>query len=608
VLATNDLREALENYSALTYQFKRELDLFLAEVDTHGDIRDINEDLNIAATTYEGIKAALELANFLNDKKFQITKDGLRAAKESVPRMTILGLASGGDLTSGVRGALENAGFIKAASKSILDIANFFSATIADRAFSQTQTWVPFNHIAPKEWAQSQRQSIFDLDMSLGDVQMSIFKINSKIQQLGAAQSKYKSLIAKGNRIQSEREVFRQRAAAVTQGFRTRDAAFRVFRDEKLERYKSLFDLASQFTFLAAQAYDYETGLLHTDEGLDFIDRIVRSRALGVMDGGTPQFAGSNTGDPGLSSVLAEMYADWQVLRGRLGHNNPDIEKTTVSLRRENYRILPNEDGDLEWQDVLYGSWVDDLRTEEDVMRHCLQIDNGDGVPVPGLVIDFETNIQDGFNLFGKFLAGGDHAFSPTSYATKIFSVGVALDGYRGVDDPSANAATTGYSSVSDPDVSFLDPSYLSATPYVYLIPVGLDFMRSPPLGDESVIRSWSVEDLTIPLPFNIGASDFSSKPLYQSSDSLTEEMFGIRKHQAFRAVGSTDSFPTSGRFFPTTFTNSRLTGRSVWNSHWKLVIPGRTLLNDPERGLQVFIDTVKDIQLNFETISYSGN
>ena len=166
----------------------------------------------------------------------------------------------------------------------------------------------------------------------------------------------------------------------------------------------------------------------------------------------------------------------------------------------------------------------------------------------------------------------------------------------------------TGDSSMSDPDAFFLDPDYLSATPYVYLIPVGLDSMRSPPLGDQSTIRTWSVEDVTIPLPFNVGASDFSTKKLYQSSDSLTEDLFSIRKHQAFRAVGSADSFPDSGRFFSTIFTNSRLVGRSVWNSRWKLVIPGRTLHYNPEQGLDVFIKTVKDIKLNFETLSYSGN
>ena len=74
-----------------------------------------------------------------------------------------------------------------------------------------------------------------------------------------------------------------------------------------------MFDLASRYTFLAAKTYDYETGLLDTSKGKRFISRIVSSRALGVVDDGNPQFAGSNTGDPGLSSVLAEMSADWEV-------------------------------------------------------------------------------------------------------------------------------------------------------------------------------------------------------------------------------------------------------------------------------------------------------
>src|SRR6186713_2751623 len=125
--------------------------------------------------------------------------------------------------------------------------------------------------------------------------------INQRLQELDDAQRKYRSLLAEGDRIQLERQIFRQRAAAVIQGFRTRDAAFRIFRSEKLERYKTLFDLAAQYAYMSAQAYDYETGLLHTEQGRDFINRIVRARALGIIQNGEPKFAGSNTGDPGLS-------------------------------------------------------------------------------------------------------------------------------------------------------------------------------------------------------------------------------------------------------------------------------------------------------------------
>ena len=53
---------------------------------------------------------------------------------------------------------------------------------------------------------------------------------------------------------------------------------------------------------------------------------------------------------------------------------------------------------------------------------------------------------------------------------------------------------------------------------------------------------------------------------------------------------------------------DSRLIGRSVWNTDWLLIIPGGTLLNDPNAGLDTFINTVDDIKIYFQTYSYSGN
>ncbi|MBI4327878.1 MAG: hypothetical protein HY674_21820 [Chloroflexi bacterium] len=114
-------------------------------------------------------------------------------------------------------------------------------------------------------------------------------------------------------------------------------------------------------------------------------------------------------------------------------------------------------------------------------------------------------------------------------------------------------------------------------------------------------------------MPFNIGASEFSTQKLWQSGDSLTEPLFAIRKHQAFRPVSTTVVFSPSlyglnGTLQRSQFTNNRLVGRFVWNSQWKLVIPGKTLLNDPQEGLDRFIQTVKDIKLHFVTYSYAGN
>lgn len=133
--------------------------------------------------------------------------------------------------------------------------------------------------------------------------------------------------------------------------------------------------------------------------------------------------------------------------------------------------------------------------------------------------------------------------------------------------------------------------------------------MRTPPLGDESQLRGWNVQDVTIPLPFNIGASEHSSKAFYNSADSLSEPLFDVRKHQAFRPVSTEAVYAgDNGRLWGSEFTNSRLIGRSVWNTRWKIVIPGQALLADPDEGLSRFIDTVEDIKLHLETYSYSGN
>jgi hypothetical protein len=132
----------------------------------------------------------------------------------------------------------------------------------------------------------------------------------------------------------------------------------------------------------------------------------------------------------------------------------------------------------------------------------------------------------------------------------------------------------------------------------VYLIAAGEDSMRSPALGDSSTVRTWTVEDQAIPMPFDIGGAETA----FASGGSLSE-VFTIRKHQAFRAVPDGTVFSSSPGF-----TNSRLIGRSVWNSRWKLIIPGKTLLSDPLQGMQRFLSTVKDIKIHFETYSYSGN
>ena len=593
-----------QEYSVDNFGFFMKPDNFTGKRGSPGEIQTAISGI-ISARAGLGVAlgdVAYELVQDIVDTGRGVTEDLAELGKEVVPDSLVIGFSNGGT-------------FLKPIKAIPLGAAAAAKILLATRGVVARQLWAGLmlsfdlremeleglgGDLQLKQGLKEALIGIGDQISAIGDQQAII---NSRARTLENTRMRYATLKAQGDRILLEREIFRKRAASKVHGYRTRDAAFRIFRNEKLERYKSMFDLAARYTYFAAKAYDYETGQLGSDTGQRFLRRIVASRALGVVQDGEPQFAGSNMGDPGLSSVLAEMKADWSVLRGRLGFNNPDTYGTTASLRTENHRILPGSAGSTAWADVLQKARKRDILADADIKKLCMQLANENGLPVPGIVLEFQTTIADGFNLFGKQLASGDHAFSPTSYANKIHGVGVVFEGYEGMDYTTPAAGSTVVPVM-------LNPKGLSATPYVYLIPCGLDVMRSPPLGDQSVIRTWNVQDATIPMPFNIGGSEFESKPMWQTSDSLSEDLFNVRKHQAFRAVDDIDFFRALAKRprYENQFTNNRLIGRSVWNSKWKLVIPGKTLLDDPEEGLDLFINTVEDIRIHFETYSYSGN
>lgn len=611
-----ELASSLSSAKAASAAFEKNLQLFKAFVLTDASIGAIQERHFIAGETLKWVTFGYETFIAGLDQKSAAADEFANVALAAAPQSFIAGLANGGDLTSPIRAGIEKA---KAAIVVSLDTAALIKERIAEGAMLTFETATAAevfrqieNKLAPN---QVTRELVAALSFELDSLGGYLEDINRQMLRLEAAERHYRSVVANGNRVLEEREIFRKRSAAVIQGYRTRDVAFRIFRNEKLERYNTLFDLAARYAFLAAQAYDYETGLLGSNAGSTFISRTVNSRALGVVNDGKPQFGGSNFGDPGLSSVMAEMLSDWSVVRGRLGFNNPDGYGTTVSLRNERFRIPKGGLNDKAWGDLLQSFYVQNILEDADVRRNAMQ-PGGAGLRVPGLIIPFSTTIAEGLNLFGQPLMAGDSGFSPTSFATKIYASGVALEGYKGMTDPASNFGTvsgSGSSSPSDPNAPWLDPDALSATPYIYLLPVGSDSMRSPPLGDVSTIRTWNVRDVTLPLPFNIGNSQFSTLQWWQSSDFLTEQMFSIRKHQAFRPVSSPgvfsfDIYGAGNTFATSQFTNSRLIGRSVWNSQWKLVIPGNTLYFDSEEGLRRLMRTLEDIHLHFVTYSYSGN
>ncbi len=604
LLAREALRQSLEDHSKLDTKIRAQITVVDSGLKARGRIIDLLNGENDTQTILDSVKLALNTTGRIIGLAEDIGEEAADTVGEAAP--TSVGLSV--DVGSGVRTVL---GAIKLALQSSIGAIQVGLESAAEgvevaQARLERTTGILIEN---ENFGQENKQQFYELRTSLQELVLGTRAVDAALRGLDQANRDLAGLRAQGDRVLSEREVFRQRTAALIQGYRTKDFAFRAFRNEALEKYRTLFDLASRYTFLAARAYDYETGLLDasgSSSATNFFNKIVRSRAPGVLAVGVPQFAASGTGDPGLAGVLAQMQGDWSVAKTRLGFNNPDHYSTTFSLRTEKNRLLVGAEGDSAWRDVLAAARRENILDDPDVRRYCMQAGDPDGVPMPGFVIEFQTTITPGYNFFGRPLAGGDAGFSPTSFATKIRASGVAFDGYVGMDSPPTTAdalAGAGASSPPEPSTGFADKDALSRTPYIYLVPCGVDSMRSPPLGDRSTVRTWSVEDQAIPLPFNIGNTDFSTSKSWQSSDSLSETAFTIRKHQAFRAVpGGTNFSDDPG------FTNARLIGRSVWNSRWKIVIPGQTLLNDPNKGMETFLKTVRDIQLHLETYSYSGN
>lgn len=436
--------------------------------------------------------------------------------------------------------------------------------------------------------------------LNLLDKQLNlIHSVEGQLQRVETARMRLMSAISKGDQLQIERERLRMNWAADLNVRRYRNMAYRMFENDELVRYQQSFEVAARYVYLAAKAYDYETGLLESDNGNTagsaFMKEIVKARALGRFsdwtqaDNGEPLVGGA-TGDPGLADTMARMKANWDVLSGRLSFNNPQQETGRFSLRQELFRIPTNAASDANWRATLTACKVTNLKDLPEFARYCLPFDPMGNIE-PAIVIPFSTTIDFRRNFFGHLLAGGDNAYDSTHFATKIRSVGVWFSGF--------DSGTAG----------------LANQPRVYLVPAGADSMRVP-LGDETRTRKWSVVDQALPVPYPITDAEWDQPDWNILQNVLGNDLYRIRKFPSMLAYH--DSGDPDANLQVTW--NSRLIGRSVWNSRWVLIIPGGTLLSDADEGIERFINGnllpsgqrdgkgIKDIKLYFHTYSYSGN
>ena len=612
-LAQVDLITANEDTQVLSAKFTRETEVFKGLVKSHTNSL---VTLGVTGTGIVASNTAAAVFMSLGDA-LEVTSAaaiGIATASwELLPKE--VGFSN--DVTSAARGTIAMIGAGTATSFKASGVV----AKAASRLLTSTVTGgldlIQKTTLMSLGFDQGELQAAADFEQTYRDITSQHGHFADLLANYETAIQNVRNLQTQGETIRLRRETLRQRAAAVINGYRTKDLTFRTFRNEALEQYRTLFDLASRYSYLAAKAYDYETGLLGTAQGNSVFSRIVASRSLGDLSGGTPRATTSTLGDAGLAGNMAQLNADFLVAEGRLGINNPDNYNTVFSLRSELFRILPhqklldvksgsltteeiaantlanaainisNQMSDEAWQQTLELCIKPNLLSDPQVAANCRNLKKADGSAVPGFIIEFSTSIEHGRNFFGLSLAAGDHTYSASSFATKIAATGLIFPGYVGMAAGESVAANA-----------------LSATPYAYLIPCGTDHMLAP-LGDTNAMRSWLVNDQALPLPYNLGASDFNSTQFFTANGTLSEQPWVIRKHQAFRAVSDPTLFDSD---FPIIFSNSRLIGRSAWNTKWKIVIPAYTLLNDEQKGMNNFAASVGDIQLFLRTYSHSGN
>ena len=590
------LLESVQQVQVLQKRMTREQQLFNDLVATHKRIDTKRTDFSTEYARLVGIQDDLEnTATSMNALADQIYNTS-EASAEFLPR--VLGLAN--DVTAPGRGTIKTVALI---AYNILGVtAVGFEAAANNYDKQIQQKFVEFDAaLEAIGFNYEEKQQYYEYELLYRELMAAHFEVAQLATDYQRTNEQVRNVLAEGASILTDRETFRMRAAAKVTGYRTNDLTFRTFRNEALEQYRTLYDLAGRYTYLAAKSYDYETGLLGTTAGQQVISNIVASRALGDLSGDQPQASVSTLGDAGLAGTLAQLNADFSVAEGRLGINNPDPYGTLFSLRGELFRIQddPTKTSDDDaWKQAVQQHIVTDLMADPDVARYCNNLKKPDGSRAPGIVISFGSTIQHGKNFFGLPLAAGDHAYTPSSYATKIMSSGVVLKGYEGMDPyafgtPGAGSPASGGANA------------LSASPYVYLIPCGSDYMLAPPLGDTNTLRSWTVHDQALPLPYNLGASAFNTTNFFDANGTLSEQPWILRKHQAFRPVSDPAFFYSS---IPTEFTNTRLVGRSVWNGRWKIVIPAYTLLENEQDALNRFVASVTDIQLFLRSYSNSGN
>ncbi len=579
------MQQASSGYDDAVDDLKVHSDIAKTKLDHANTDFAFDETLN-AVTIF---KAGVDLSTGRIIDAMEMAKEAIKDTEEltikSTPSIIGAGLTVNTDpsaIVGGVAGMAAMAGgnaamWASYSAKSFASSTEFWTTSLETVLKGVTDAYDRYD-ASVESWDQ--------LKSAVDEVGTAADTLQSAYAALAAAEQAYRAKIAEGAALQEELAMMRRHWANEATSIRYADMFSRIQRNDALTKYSTSFDTAQRYVYMLAKVYDYETGLLSTDSraGDSFMRSVIASRALGEKGVTTDK-------NSTLWDAVTRMSANWDVLKGRLGVNNPETTTKWFSLRYSLFRISPGSDGDSAWRDALSACWRDDIFADSEIARYC-QPPQSDSAPLaaePGFVITFQTTINLAENLFGRSLLGGETTYSSSDYAVKLFGTGLRFEGYDNLAVETAQG--------------------LALEPNVYLVPVGRDYMRTP-AGTTRKTLAFKVVDQVMPVPYDsseisglLGDADWVST-LYSGGDAAT-----IRRHSTMPVLGGTEA------------TSRRLIGRSVWNDRWLLVIPASSLSSDRQRALKTFInglDTdgdgkvdvpgVSDIKLGMRAYSRSGN
>ncbi len=563
--------QALENYESQLDQLEMQADLLES-------LFDLNRH-TLAVMRYAQDKQrslAEEIRDHRKDQLMyrRVANDWILAGNALAEALPLsAGLAF--DITSTIRSAIRVLGSVNAR----YETEDADAAQVDELKAQQDQADASSTQqIDITEWqgnyqVEQQILVLRNLVRSLPGLRLELHMLGEAIKQ---ATGRYHAALGRGARLMEQRTAFRKRTAKQVTQYRYQDMAFRVFRNDALQKYRAQFDLAARYSYLAARAYDYETNLLggSADGGQAFLTDIVKQRVLGVL--GEGPMAGN-----GLAGKLAEMLDSWGVMAPQLGFNAPTELERTFNLRWENFRIPNSVSYDSEWRNVLSSYVVPDLESLQEYNQYCLPLQ--DAPPGPALVIPFSTTVQSGMNVFG-WGSMGDETLPSSYFAIKLHSHAVRFSHYPGFP--------------------------LNRQVNVYLVPVGADVMRTPTCP-VAPIREWQLLDQTLPAPFS-DVHDLATLGWMPWNTVQGGSAAMVKR----RLIPTVAAYPTSDcPAFEDCDHGFTLTGRSIWNTRWLLIIPGAELEGaDPADGVDVFINGtspygtgVRDIKLLLKSYGYYG-